>query len=324
MNEKTLTHSYLHALLENMVAEGRLALQYAPDMTPSQIVAGTEGALLDVIRTTLPLERLLKTSDLVFHAEGPAVRTDAPALSAFNWLARATETALRKLSGEMFDLSEHNARQLGRALDLRLTGMAPGSLYIGIALATPSPDLVPAEDEPVFARLRETIRLLPAATDSIGDEEVLPSIREVFPDAAERDASLTALWRLSPTGKQGIHTLDMSSPGERRGTLSQRERVVLRDAIKRPALANRKTGTFTGEVREADLDKSRVHLRNVPGVGSLRCVLPALDSGQAKTLIGEQARFTGVYESDRQGRPRLLIVERVEPVPRPTQHRLTP
>jgi len=318
MIDTSLTHEYFRAHLENMVALAQGAAKHGIETTPSQLVDGVENALLDIIRTSFPLEHLLKTSDLVFHAEGPAVRTDAPALSAFNWLSRAMETALRKLSGELFDLSERDSKKLGRALDLRLTGMAPGSLYLGVALAPPSHDLVLMEDEPVFKRLRETFRALPAVTDAIGDEDVLPSMTEVLPDAAERDATLAALLRLSPTGKQGIHTLDVTSPGNAHGTLSQRERVVLREAIKRPKLANQKSGTFTGEVREADLDKNRIHLRGVPNVGSLRCVLPKLD----KSLFGETVRVTGEYESDRSGRPRLMLVERIELISTPLQTEL--
>lgn len=323
MTEKTLTHEYFRAHLENMVALAQGAARQGIDASPAQLVDGVENALMDLVRTDFPLERLLKSSDLVFHAEGPSVREDSPKLSAFNWLSRATETALRTLSRELFDLSDRNAKLLGRALDLRLTGMAPGSLYLGIALEQPAPDLVPLDDEPVFRAIREAFRSLPDVTGSIGDDEMLPSIREVIPDAAERDATLAALLRMSPTGRQGIHTLDLTSPGSGRGTLSQRERVVLREAIKHPDLANRKRGTFVGEVRVADLDKSRIHLRNVPGIGNLRCVLSSLDTSQAKKLIGEQARLTGEYESDRNGKPRLLLVETAEPIP-PMEQALIP
>lgn len=308
MSERTLTQAFLRAHLENMASMAQASVKYGLEATPAQLVDGMEGALLDLVRTSLPLDHLLATSDLVFHAEGPGVRANAPALSAFNWLSRATEAALRKLSGEMFDLSDRNAKQLGRALDLRLTGMAPGSLYLGIALESPPADMIPADDEPMFVKLRSTFRGLPEATTAIGDESINPEIGEMIPDAAERDAVLAALLRLSPTGRQGIHTLDVTSPGVARGTLSQRERVVLREAINHPLLVNRKSGAFVGEVREADLDKNRMHLRGVPGVGNLRCVLPAMD----KSLFGETVRVSGEYESDRTGRPRLMLVNHVE------------
>lgn len=315
MTTESLTKEYFRAHLENMVAMGQAAQKLGLGTTPAQLVNGIEGTLLDIIRTSFPLERLIETSDLVFHAEGPSVRDNTPSLAAFNWLSGTAERALRKLAGEMFGLMDKDARALRQALDLRLTGMAPGSLYLGFALAPPVADMINAEDEPVFTTLRETFRNLPGLTDAIDDEAVTEMAAEIIPDAAERDAALSALHSLAPTGRRGIHTLDMTSPGCARGTLSQRERVVLADALRHPALRDRKPGTFAGEVREIDLDRRRLHLRSIPGVGNLRCVLSMLNRGQAKTLLGEFARVTGHYEADRNGRPRLLLVDKITPLP---------
>lgn len=319
MNNRTLTSGFLRAHLENMVAMGQAATKYGLDTSPSELVDGVEDALMDIIRTSFPLENLLKSSDLIFHAEGPAVRDSSPKLSAFNWLSGTAERALRSLSGSLFDLSERDEKRLKKALDLRLTGMAPGSLYLGFAIAQYPADILPVDDEPVFAQVREAIRRLPVLTDAIGDEAMLPVAVELVPDAAVRDASLNALLKMSPTGRNGIHTLDMTSPGESRGRLSQRERVVLRDAIRRPDLANRKRGTFTGLVRGLDLDSHRLTLRDVSGVGSLRCVLPELDKSKAQQAIGEQVRISGEYETDRSGKPRLILADSIEPIPRPVQ-----
>lgn len=318
----TITNAYFRALLENMVAMGQLAEKHGQSVSAAELVTANEGALLDIIRTSFPLENLLRTSDLIFHAEGPAVRENAPSLSAFNWLSGTTEQAIRKLSRALFDLHERDAKKLARALDLRLTGLAPGSLYLGFAIAPPAPTLLAFGDEPVFAQIKEAIRLLPSVSDAIGDESLSPVVAELLPDAAERDATIETLHKMSPTGRRGIHSLDIAVPGVSHGKLSQRERVVLADALRRPTLVNRKKGTFVGEVREIDLDANRLHLRNVAGVGSLRCVLPTLDSGAAKTMLGEFARVHGEYEADKNGKPRLMLVERAEPLPSAKQNGL--
>jgi hypothetical protein len=322
MTNDTITNAYFRALLENMVAMGQLAEKHGHSVSAAELVSANESALLDIIRTSFPLENLLRTSDLVFHAEGPAVRDNAPSLSAFNWLAGTTEHAIRKLSRALFDLQERNAKKLAGSLDLRLTGLAPGSLYLGFAIAPLDPNLFSVGDEPVFARIKEAVKLLPSVTDAIDDEALSPLVAELIPDAAERDATIEALHKMSPTGRKGIHTLGIAAPGGSHGSLSQRERVVLADALKRPTLVNHKKGTFVGEVREIDLDANRLHLRNVSGVGSLRCVLPTLDSGAAKTMLGEFARVHGEYEIDRNGKPRLMLVERVEPLPKDEQNDL--
>lgn len=319
MTADTITNAYFRALLENMVTMGQLAEKHGHSVTATALVEANESELLEIIRTSFPLENLLKTSDLIFHAEGPAVRDNAPRLSAFNWLSGTTERAVRKLSRALFDLEERNAKKLSSALDLRLTGLAPGSLYLGFAIASPDSGLLAHEDEPVFARIKEAVRLLPSVSDAIDDEAMSPLVSELLPDAAERDATIEALHKMAPTGRRGIHTVDLSSPGGSHGTLSQRERVVLADALKHPTLANRKAGTFVGEIREIDLDANRLHLRNVNGVGSLRCVLPTLDSYAAKGMLGEFARVQGEYEVDKNGKPRLMLVDHIEALPRDKQ-----
>jgi len=301
----------LRMFLENMVAEGAIAHRAGIDVSPEQIVGASREMLLDVIRTSLPLAHIMDTSDLVLHAEGPAVRGQALKLSAVNWVTGTVESVIRKLSGSLFDLASRDSRRLARALDLRLTGFAPGSLYAGIAIESPPADMLQADDEPVIQQIRLAVRNLPDIPHLIGDEDMSAEVREMLPDPAQRDTSLTALYHLSPTGRRGIHTLDIASPGKRSAKLSQRERVVLKDAIDKPRLHNRKRGQFVGELREIDLDAHRFHLRDVAGVGNLRCIIGDLDRLAAKQLLGEFVQVTGEYETDQEGRPRLMIVHDV-------------
>ena len=48
--------------------------------------------------------------------------------------------------------------------------------------------------------------------------------------------------------------------------------------------------------------------------GTIRCVVPELTIDQARTLLGKHVRAVGSYQSDKQGKPRLLFVERFEEV----------
>lgn len=309
----------LNMLLENMVAEGTLAHKLGIEALPSTVVGASREMLLDVIRTSLPLAHIMDTSDLVLHAEGPAVHYASPRLSAVNWLTGTAEGVIRRLSGSMFDLADRDAKRLARALDLRFNGFAPGSLYAGFSIEPPPPDMLLENDDPVVKEIRIAVRNLPALTSFIRDEDIDPDIREMVSDPAQRDTSLTALYELSPTGRRGIHTLDISSPGLQKGELSQRERVVLKEAINTPVLHERKSGRFVGELREIDLDARRFHLRGVAGVGSLRCVINSLDRINAKNLLGEFVTVEGEYESNREGRPRLMIVTSVTLMPRANQ-----
>lgn len=311
--------SALRMLLENMVAEGLLAERAGMQATPGQIVGASHEMLMETIRTSLPLARIMDTSDLVLHAEGPGVRTGALRLSAVNWLTLAAEQSIRRLSGAIFNLADRDAKALSRAMNLELTGFAPGSLYAGIAVIRPASDLLAPEDEPVFSSISDTLRKMPAVTGLIEDDMIDPAVREVMPDPARRDATFSALFRLAPTGRKDIHTVGISAPGEASASLGQRERIVLREEIRRPHLDNRKKGTFVGELREIDLDARRFQLRHVSGVGGLRCVIGDLVPGHAKQLLGEFVQVEGEYEADGAGRPRLMLVERVVVLPKASQ-----
>ena len=309
----------LRLLLENMVAESQLSAAVGLVVSPSDVVRGSLAMIEDVIRTSFPLAQIMDTSDLVVHAEGPSVREDALKLSAVNWLTVTTEKALRQLSGSLFNLAGRDAKRLRNAVDLRLTGFARGSLYAGFLLGPPAADLLIAGDEHVFVTIREAIQQLPEVPPMIGDEAIDSQVRELIPDPAQRDSTYSALYQLAPTGKRGIHTLDISSPGHPSSELSQKERVVLKDAIEKPTLSNKKYGKFSGEIREIDIDARRFHLRNVESVGVLRCVTNSLDGGRAKALIGEFVQISGEFEADREGRPRLMIVNEIKVLPRASQ-----
>lgn len=304
-------------------------------ITDMQALAGEIGAsaedaarpyfdmLQSLYVTDLPLARMLDNSDLIVHLEGPAVRDEAPQLAAVNWLAATALKSLRSLSAGVFDLTGHDARAFMRLLDLRLTGFAPGSLYAGFALRAPPDDLLPAADEPVVRDVRDAIRQLPRISVFIGDDGLDAGIRDELPDPARRDNALTALLRLTPTGKLGVHSLVITAPGAQSATLSQRERTVLQAAVARPQLNRRKHGAFTGELLEIDLSSRRFHVRNIPHVGTLRCVAPTgFERVHAKAALGEQVRVTGDYETDRSGRPRLMLVQTIKPLPAPAQDRL--
>uniref|UniRef100_E6PP51 Uncharacterized protein n=1 Tax=mine drainage metagenome TaxID=410659 RepID=E6PP51_9ZZZZ len=309
----------LRAVLENMVAEGLFAQSLGMQVTPAQVVSASHAMLLDLIRVSLPLAQVMDQSDLVLHAQGPALREGALRLGAFNWVVTTAEKALRRLSSNLFDLAQRDAKRLSRGLDLRLTGMAPGSLYIGVKIESVVSALFTVADEPLIVTVRETVHSLPRASSLIGEDRIsTAALRDVVPDPAQRDSLLETLLSLTPTGRQDIETVNVGAPGEKSAALSKRARLVLRDYLRRPDLLQRKTGAFVGEVREIDLDAGRFHLRGVQGVGAIRCVA-TIDHTRAKLMLGETVRIRGDYECDRNGKPRLMLATEIEVIPAPRQ-----
>lgn len=307
------------SILHEQIAAARL-VEMRDGNNLTAVIESYQTALRRLYEEDFALARLLDNSDLIIRAEGPATEA-LPNLRAVNWLTSAAERQLRALSKSVVELSERDAKQVARSVDLRLSGLAPGSLYVGFLAAPPAPDLLnQAQTEPFFVAVQGAIRTLPRVPEYVEDNHINnAAMREAFPDAALRDAEIEAAYALAPTGRVGIHTLELLAPGEPGSYLSQRERVVLKEALNRPELLNRKHGQFVGQVREIDLDAQRFHLREVPGIGSIRCVLPTVDADRARELIGNTVRVEGDYESDRSGRPRLLLVNSVAVIPSPEQ-----
>lgn len=292
-------------------------------------------ALLDALyEDSMPLAGLMDKSDILFHAEGPGARHHAAFSNAVAWLCEQVERRLRQLAMASMGLTGAAAEAAESDLRVLLNGLAPGSLWAGFSVdsaqrmagshdgAAPladAPAQLPTLDDAMdvaLASVRAAVRALPTIPQFIGNERVSEEINDVFTDPLLRDATLIAAFHLAPTGRRGIHTLEMSAPrsSEPQASLTSRERTVLRETtVRHPMLRATKSGTFVGQLREVDLDARRFQLRGVPQVGTLRCVLDALNADIARKHIGQGAKVTGVYESDRQGRPRLMRVETIEP-----------
>lgn len=313
MSYKESSDEAMRVFLENMVGAGLLAKELGMDATPSRIVDASFSQIMKIAQESLPLARVMDESDLVLHAEGPGAMHDLPWLSSLNWITTTAASNLRHLSSSMLDLLGADGKALSKAIDLRLTGMAPGSLWIGVKMMPPPADLLP-EDGALFNTMLQQIGKLPEITRFIDDEGMSPGLEEISPDPALRDVQLSTLYRFSPTGKLGIHTLEISSRDSGAASLSQRERVVLKEAIARPDSKKSIEGTFVGHVREADLDKTRLHLRGVEGIGTLRCVMPNLTAENARSLLGNLVRAEGRYQTDKDGKPRLLFIEQIIPI----------
>ncbi|MCL4182826.1 MAG: hypothetical protein KJ011_05205 [Burkholderiaceae bacterium] len=306
-----------HIFAEMREAERLLALPGSPAQDVS-IVRDDESpyiAKLDELYAEgYALARLRDDADLLVHAEGPAAADHAPKLDVVTWLFNGVEKHLRALAQaalEAVDLSRNDAR---RQLDLRLSGMAPGSLWAGFKMQIPEAPLLEEEDRAAMETVRRAVRALPVVARHVTDTEVRKEIADELPDPALRDASLMAAYALAPTGRRGVHTLELDARGAQgdfaRGVLDVRDRVVLAETVrKNPMMRNTRTGALVGEIREVDLDANRFKLRTDSGV--VRCAY-TLKLSDARRFLGSGAKVYGTYESDRSGRPRLMRAERIE------------
>lgn len=313
MSQHDDTIEQTRRFLENMVGLAVGARDAGLNVSAKDVVSSTLDKIVEIAEQQFPLARVLDCSDLVLHAEGPGASHDMPWLSALTWMTSTAEVNIRRLAAAYFDMRGVNGKQIAKKIDPRLTGIAPGSLWVGVKLDDIDLSVLGVQ-QPELS-LSEELRLLPGLIRFINDEGLNQDIEEVSPDPAMRDISLAALMRFAPTGRRGIHTLDIGSSAQPLKSLGQRERVVLKEVLDKPSMKRSMTGDFVGEIREADLDKTRLHLRGVDGVGTIRLVLPELDANQARFLLGTRVKAVGSYQTDRSGRPRLLFVERFEAAP---------
>jgi hypothetical protein len=311
-HDQTIQHTRL--FLENMVSFAMRSKEEGLAVSVDQVVGTTLGKILELAEQHFPLAKVLDESDLVLHAEGPGASNNMPWLSALNWVTSTAETNIKKLATAYFDLHGANGKSLSRKIDPRLTGIASGSLWVGVKI-DPIPNLNMGINQGSGIDLSHELQLLPELIKYIDDEGLRMGFEDAYPDPALRDISLAALLRFAPTGRKGIHTMELATQQKGMAKLGQRERVVLKEAIDKPSMKASRTGSFVGQIREADLDKTRLHLRDVAGIGTLRCVVRELSIEAARILLGRHVRAVGNYQTDIQGRPRFLFVERFEEVP---------
>jgi hypothetical protein len=257
--------------------------------------------------------RLRDTSDIVFKAEGPGADHDGPNLRTFTWLSEHVRRQLTKLSEAVLPLIGSEASAVTRKLGWTFTGYAPGSITLGFALKNP-PHLVGFEksDETAFGIVRNAAQSIAAIPQFIGETELSEELTEQISDPALRDAAIVAAWQLSPTSQSGIDTVEVVSRTGDHGSLSKRERSVLKQSVISPMFRKPVFGSFVGHIRAADLDKNRLVLRDVHNVGSIRCAINEKLGPEAKKNFGGLVEVFGRYEADRDGRPRMMRVDRIE------------
>jgi hypothetical protein len=310
-------------VLHDQIAAARAA-ELSQNIDLSSVIRLYREKLAELYSDQFPLASLMDSSDLIVRAKGPSAKEHASVSSAVAWLCGEMDRRLRQLGMAALGLTGESAMAAGHDLRVLLNGLAPGSLYLGFSLSSEHADeeseqfdIDDGTDSLALSTVREAVRELPLVPRFVGSENVDREIMDAIEDPVVRDAMLMAAYHLAPTGKRGIHTLEISSPGtmERSSFLTNRERVVLREtAVRTPMMKRSREGTFVGVCREVDLDARRFQLRHVQGgIPSLRCVISQLTAETARKFIGKGVKVRGHYEAGPDNRPRLLQVESIEP-----------
>jgi len=205
--------------------------------------------------------------------------------------------------------------ELPREFDLGLSSFAQGSLYLGFSLPEPNPGYVVLAGDPLFAASRQALTTLGAVTAHINEPNAYELIRREFADPKLRDAALSAVGQLAPSGRRGVSSLEISGRALQRGAwrlLTPQTRLQVREWLEQPVMSN-EVVELRGRVRAIDLDLRRFDLRRIDSgnLPDLRCIYPATFDVPAKKWLDATVVVRGQVESY-QGAARLLQVQSVE------------
>ena len=271
--------------------------------------------LLDEIyEKDMPIARALDRSDLLLHLDGEGLQTEAPRLS----LVTGIMGDVRKQVGTMIKTlvsSFNEAVELPREIDLGLISFAQGSLYLGFSLPEPNAGYVVLTGDPLFAASRQALSTFGAVTRHVNEPNAYDLIRREFADPKLRDAALSAVGQLAPSGRRGISSLEIGGRAMQKGAwrlLTPETRLQVRAWLEQPVLS-REVVELRGRVRAVDLDLRRFDLRRIDGghLPDLRCIYPASFDGPAKRWLDATVVVRGRVESY-QGAARLLQIQSVE------------
>lgn len=312
------------AIIHTQLAAAR-SLAARNGASPDEVEQPYLGLLRTLYAEEMAFAQLTDSSDLVARFSGPAVDVSDPTVSIVISVFTDIREQVRAIARSIVGLATDRQVRWPAHLDPHLSGIARGSLIVGVSVSPPTEQGARAQleidgiSDQVFESIRTAVRSLSTVARHLGPAGPTESMREAFPDPAVRDTVLVAARRLAPTGRRGIDAVSFFSPesGDMRPSiLTPKERHSLVTTLAAPAEGPR-SGEFVGVVREVDLDAHRFEIRSVSGVGSIRCVYREEHLGIVRRALDASVRVSGSYESLASGRPRLLTVEQVEVLANP-------
>lgn len=297
-------------------------------LDPEESLTGLYALLRELYVDDLPLAQAKDNSDLLLHVEGRAVE-GTPRLSLVSGLFNNVRSQVRDLTKAISGL-RHDQRVSAQEIDLGLSGLAKGSLFVGFNVPSPrdrhgQANLLGTED-PLFRATRDALKIINTVSHTLeitGEDEATARVAQVIDDPKIRDAALVAVRRIAPSGRQGVSTISVTSSGEGRSAaqLTPEVRSQIGRMLVRPVTQGNEMLQFEGVVREIDLDARRFELRGITGesVSDIRCVYNRVTGITPKRLLDARVRVRGTVERRPDEAPRLIDLTEVEVISGPQQ-----
>jgi len=278
----------------------------------------------DIYNNDMPFAKTMDRSDLVIRAEGSRVRENATHINAVYTLFNKTRMEVHRLAKSIAGIADVRS-PLTSDVDLMLTGTAPGSFIFGVALppAVEPKQTSCLQEDPVRQAVMDALIDMSTLSLHVNSKVDMGGLREDIPDPGELDALMVSAVAMSPTGKSGIDGITLYSQKreyDRANPLTPTTRKIFREKVKSPITDKKVEGSFVGIVREIDLDAKRFEIRGVELAGEkggIRCVFNK--SHNIENILNMPLRVKGMYVTDKSGRPKLMEVDSIIPLPKAHQ-----
>ena len=288
----------------------------------------------DLYRDEWQFAQLIDDADLMVRYSGPAISL-GPTMSMFTSVCRDLRSQIQGVAKAIFGLSvdeSHAAARRSRLrwpseLDPLLSGLARGSLVVGVRIQSPDEDAranqpaLAGVSDSIVESVRMAVKNIATVSRHVDDGGIdEDAIQAELPDPAIRDTVLVAAAKLAPTGRKqyqsvSFYSQDDATPARE---LTPSSRRVLNQAIARPVRASHE-GSFEGVIRAVDLDARRFEIRRVANAGAIRCMYQSEEHELVRHSLDARVRVTGQYETSAGHQPRLIAVSSLEVLQQPAQ-----
>ena len=267
----------------------------------------------------LPLARAKDNSDLLLHVEGPSI-SDQPKITLVSSIFDNVKFRVRDLTKAIAGIKEQT-RVTVDDVDLALSGLAKGSLFVGFAVPLPTQSSAQtnllAADDPIYQATKNALNVINVVSHTVDDfeEDFRPeALSEAVDDPKVRDAALIAVKRIAPSGYKGIEKIGVSggTDSNEPATLTPRIRSLIHNHLRHPKQSNERF-KVRGIVREIDLDARRFELRSLESdeIDDLRCIYSNVELSNPRALLDSRVEVEGTLERRNDHKARLAILEAV-------------
>jgi len=292
------------------------------NLDPKEACEPLIAKLKELYSQDYPLATTKDNSDLFLHIEGKGVEDD-PRVSIVTSIFSNVRFQVRDLTKAIATIQVEEPL-LPKHVDLELTGIARGSLFVGFK----APDeifyknerSIFGKDDPLLVATKAALKAINTVSHEVTDFDGITESEElssIISDPKVRDASLVAVKRISPSNRSLIDTVSVTGRGDERrpADLTSETRRNLNKVLKKPVVSNERD-TFVGRIREIDLDARRFELRGIADqqLQSIRCMYTKDHNFDPRRIIDANVRVSGLISRDASGRPRLLSVDDLDTI----------